>query len=115
MVNLDRNMGITTWNDPQKYGLSLTLGAAEVKMTDMATVYGTLSNEGQRVDLDPVLKITDAQGQTIYEKKDTPKRQVLDPGISYIISNILSDNGARTLEFGPSSPLNIPGYEVSVK
>src|SRR5258708_11300229 len=115
MVNLAKNMGITTWNDPQKYGLSLTLGAAEVKMTDMATVYGTLSNEGQRVDLNPIIKITDSQGQKIFEKKDVQKSQVLDPGVSYIISNILADNAARSLEFVPYSPLNIPAYEVSVK
>jgi len=115
MVDLAKKMGITTWSSPERYGLSLTLGAAEVKMTDMATVYGTLSNEGQRVDLNPVLKITDSQGQTIFEKKDAAKRQVLDPGISYIISNILADNAARAMEFGTNSPLNIKGYEVSVK
>lgn len=115
MIALAKNMGITTWNNPEKYGLSITLGAAEVKMTDMATAYGTLANEGDRVDLNPVLKITDSQGQTVYEKKDVFKTKVLDPGIAYIISNILSDNGARSMEFGANSPLNIPNYEISVK
>lgn len=114
MLELAKRMGITTWDEPQKYGLAITLGAAEVKMTDMATVYGTLANEGQRVDLDPILKITDSQGQTVF-KKSKESQKVLDPGISYIISNILSDNNARTMEFGTSSPLNIPGYEVSAK
>lgn len=115
MVDLAKKMGITSWGSPERYGLSLTLGAAEVKMTDMATVYGTLSNQGQRVDLNPILKITDSQGETIFEKKDLPKRQVLDPGVSFIISSILSDNAARAMEFGLNSPLNVKGYEVSVK
>jgi len=39
MIEQGRKMGITTWNDSSNYGLSLTLGGGEVKMTDMAVVY----------------------------------------------------------------------------
>ena len=115
MVSLAKKMGITTWGDPSQYGLSITLGAAEVKMTDMATVYGTVANLGNRVDLDPLLKVTDYQGDVLYKKQDVLPNQVLDPGVAYIISNILADNSARSLEFGTNSPLNIPGQTVSVK
>lgn len=114
MVNFAKKMGITTWKDPKNYGLSITLGAAEVKMVDMATVYGVIANEGKRVNLDPILEITDTQGNVI-EKKQTSPQNVVDPGVAFIISSILSDNAARTLEFGPNSPLNIPGRTVSVK
>ena len=113
MLDQARRMGITTWDNPQNYGLSLTLGAAEVKMTDMATVYGTLANLGERVDLNPIVKVSDSQGNLIFEKKDIPKTRVLDSGVAYIISNILSDNAARAMEFGTNSPINIP--DVSVK
>jgi len=115
MVNQAKEMGITTWNEPGQYGLAITLGAAEVKMTDMATVYGTLANEGKRVDLDPILKITDSNGNILYQKQDSLGQQVLDAGAAYIISNILSDNNARSWEFGTNSPLQIPQYTVSVK
>ena len=117
MVDLAKAMGITTWGDPSQYGLSITLGSAEVKMTDEATVYGTLANQGQRVDLNPILKVTDYQGNVLEEKNDNDitKTQVLDPGVTYIISSILADNNARTPEFGPNSPLYIPGKTVSVK
>lgn len=113
MIDQARRMGISSWDNPENYGLSLTLGAAEVKMTDMATVYGTLANLGERVDLNPIIKVSDSQGNLIFEKKDVPKTRVLNPGIAYILSNILSDNAARAMEFGTSSPLNIP--DVSVK
>jgi len=113
MIDQAKRMGIASWDNPENYGLSLTLGAAEVKMTDMATVYGTLANLGERVDLVPVLKVTDSAGNTIFEKNNISKTKVLDSGIAYIISNILSDNGARSMEFGTGSPLNIP--DVSVK
>ncbi len=115
MVDMAKKMGITTWGNPSQYGLSLTLGAADVKMTDMATVYGTLANEGKRVDLNPILKVTDYQGDVLYQKGEPQGDQVLDPGVAYIISSILSDNNARAWEFGLNSPLNIPGQTVAVK
>lgn len=115
MLALGKNMGIDSWNEPDRYGLAITLGAAEVRMTDMAEVYGTLANLGQRVDLDPILKITDYKGNIIQEKKDSSGEQVLPKAVSFIISDILADNRARSQEFGPSSALNIPGKTVSVK
>lgn len=115
MVSAAKNMGITTWGDPNQYGLALTLGAAEVKMTDLATVYGTIANLGKRVDLDPIIKITNYKGDVFDGSfKENPK-QVLNPGVAYIITNILADNKARSWEFGLNSPLNIPNHSVSVK
>ena len=72
MVDLGQKMGITTWKDPNMYGLAITLGAAEVKMLDMATVYGVFANGGYRVDLNPILSLTDSQGNILEEKKETP-------------------------------------------
>lgn len=115
MVNTAKEMGITTWNEPQNYGLSITLGAAEVKMTDMATVYGTIANLGERVELNPILKITNYQGDVVYEKQVEGKKNVVNPAVAYIVANILADNAARSFEFGANSPLNIPNHTVSVK
>ncbi len=115
MVDLAKKMGITTWGDASNYGLALTLGAAEVKMTDMAVAYGTLANQGERVDLNPLQKVVNSDGQVLEEKKDIKSTQVLPREIAFIVSNILADNNARSLEFGLNSPLVIPGHTVSVK
>ena len=115
MIETGKKMGITTWNDPRNYGLSITLGAAEVKMTDMAVAYGTVANLGKKVELNPILKISDYQHNILYEKDGIESENALDAGVSYIISSILSDNSARSWEFGTSSPLNITGHTVSVK
>jgi membrane peptidoglycan carboxypeptidase len=115
MVNFAKKMGISTWGDPSQYGLSLTLGAAEVKMTDMAAVYGTVANLGKRVDLNPLLKVSDYSGNILYQKDGINPEQVVDPGVAYIISSILAYNIARSMDFGDNSPLNIPGHVVSVK
>ncbi len=115
MVDLGKKMGITTWGKADQYGLAITLGAADVKMTDMATVYGVLAIEGYKVDLNPILKITDSQGDILEEKKEVEQQKVLDPGVTFILSSILADNNARSMEFGINSPLLIPGHTVSVK
>jgi penicillin-binding protein 1C len=115
MVNMAKQMGITTWGAPDQYGLSLTLGAAEVKMTDMATAYGTVANLGKKIDLDPILNVSNYDRSIFYQKQVELPNLVLDPGVAFIISNILADNNMRSLEFGLNSPLNIPNHTVSVK
>ncbi len=116
MIALGKKMGITTWTHPENYGLAITLGSAETKMTDMAVVYGTLANSGTRVNLNPILKLTDSQGNVLEEKdKLAAGTRVVDPGVAFIISNILADGAARSMAFGANSILNIPGRYVSVK
>lgn len=111
MVNLAKAMGVKSWNNTKDFGLGVTLGSNDVTMTDMATVFGTLANGGGRVDLNPIISVTDSKGNVI-EKKNPVPLQVLDSGVAFIVSNILQDNDARTMEFGPNSPLNIAGVSV---
>lgn len=114
MVELGKKMGVSTWTNSSNYGLSVTLGGFETTMLDMATVFGTLSNKGSRVDIEPILLITDAKGNVL-EKKDYKSQSVLPEGVAYIISDILSDNQTRSAVFGSNSQLNIPGHKVAVK
>lgn len=119
MIATASAMGIHTFTDPERYGLSLTLGGGEVTMLDMATAYGVLANLGYRVDLHPILKVTDDKGK-ILEQYNPPKsflfgKQAIPSSVAYIISDILADNNARLLEFGPNSPLKVGNLHVSVK
>ncbi len=113
-VEQAKRLGISTWDDSSRFGLSLTLGGGDVKMVDMAKAYGTFANLGDKAEISPVLRVTDVTDQTIYQRNPLPIR-TLDPGISYILSDILSDNQARQMEFGAHSSLEIPGYKVAVK
>ncbi len=119
MIATASAMGITTFTDPKDYGLSLTLGGADVRMTDMATAFGVFANEGYRVNLHPILKITDRTGKVLEQYNPPPSpifgQKVIPEGVAYIISDILADNGARVMEFGDNSSLKIPGQVVSVK
>ncbi len=108
------SMGITTWLDHSRYGLSLTLGGGEVTMTDMAQAFGVLANSGYRVPVNYYVEINSSQNETISRLNEV-KTPVLDEGVSFIVSDILADNFARQWAFGPRSSLEIPGYKVAVK
>ncbi len=109
-----KDLGITTFTDPSRYGLSLTLGGAEVKMIDMMTVYGALSQNGVKNTATPILKVTDSDGNVL-EEYENHSTQAVAPEVAYLITDILKDNSARTPAFGANSLLNIPGYTVAVK
>lgn len=115
MIQTAKELGITTFEDPSSYGLSLTLGGGEVRLLDMMTVYGTLSQLGVRFDPQPILKVTDANGQVLEDNTQAVGKRVLPAGVAYLLTDILTDNKARTPSFGPNSLLNIPGYTVATK
>lgn len=115
MLEQSKKMGIDSFSDPSRYGLSLTLGGGEVKMTDMAEAFGVFANSGKRVDLNPILRIEDANGEVIEEFSPPKGEEVLSPQSSYLISSILSDNGARSAAFGTASQLVVKGKTVAVK
>jgi 1A family penicillin-binding protein len=115
MIDQAQKMGITTWQKTDAFGLSLTLGAGEVTMLDMAKVYATLANAGTRVDLIPFTKIENAKGETLALPLNKNTVQEIPPEVAFILSDILSDNNARTPAFGRNSSLLIPGKTVAVK
>lgn len=108
------NMGITTLNDRDRYGLSLVLGGGEIKLLDLTTAYGVFANQGNLAPTTPILKIVDPNGKVLEEYKEE-KKEVLDPQIAYQISSILSDNNARAYVFGSNSALHFPNRMVAAK
>lgn len=114
MIDLAELMGITTWKERNRFGLALALGSGEVKMIDMASAYSIFADSGMKKDIKPVLKIKNYLGEVIYEE-ETNKIQVIDPKLTFLINNVLSDNQARSPIFGLNSKLNITGKTVAVK
>lgn len=109
-------MGISTFKNASDYGLSLTLGGGEVTMIDMNVAYGVLANMGIRQNLTPILKIVDKNGEILEEYTENVGTRVMSRETGFIIQQILSDDGARSMVFGRGSMLNIKGHpEVAVK
>ncbi|MBL7159222.1 PBP1A family penicillin-binding protein [Candidatus Microgenomates bacterium] len=115
MIEQGKRMGIENWEDKSRFGLSLTLGGGEVTMLDMARVYGSLANQGIKHKLRPILEITDYEGRILEKNADKNGVKALSEETAFIISDILSDDQARTSAFGPNSLLNIPNKKVAVK
>lgn len=120
MIDKAEQMGISTWQDRARFGLSLTLGGGEVTMADLAEVYGTFANYGDTVELNPILEIRDTQGRILYRNQCAldnlcSPRKTLDTRVAYQITDILSDNNARAPAFGTQSVLAIPEQQVAVK
>src|SRR5712692_7728616 len=106
-IGIGSKMGVTTWGpDAEKtFGLSLTLGGAEVKPIDMAQVYATFGNNGLKIPLVSVTRIVDAEGGVLEDYKVPQGEQVIDPRAAYMINNILSDPAAKLFTYGPNTPL----------
>ena len=109
-----KDLGIETLTDISRYGLTLVLGGGEVRLLDMVGAYGTFANGGVRNNHTPLIEVRDNKGNVL-EKQEIQSRRVMDQNISYLISDVLSDNIARTPAFGAQSFLDFPGRGVAVK
>lgn len=109
-----RSMGISTLQGPDQYGLTLVLGGGEVTLLDLTSAYSVFANEGTRNPYRAVLKIEDRNGEVVREYQPSPE-QVIPQNIALTISDVLSDNEARTPAFGANSALYIPGHHVAAK
>jgi 1A family penicillin-binding protein len=107
-------LGITTLVDADHYGLTLVLGGGEVKLLEETSAYGVFANDGVRSPPTGILRVED-KGGDILESFQDQSAQVIDSQVARQINDMLSDNVARTPEFGSDSPLYFPGYDVADK
>lgn len=118
-VELATHMGITTFDDPSRYGLSMALGSVEVRLLDLSAAYNTLRSGGHYRPPVTILKVANNRGEVLERWTPEPGRQVLGHNgeqIAYLISNILSDNQARQYMFGRGNVMELPdGRPAAVK
>lgn len=67
MIQMGKKMGITTWEDKDRFGLSLTLGGGEVTLLDLAKTYSTVANYGERPKISSIVKVKDYKGKILEE------------------------------------------------
>ncbi len=99
----------------KRIGLSLTLGGGEVTLFDITSAFGVFGAGGLRQEPKALLKVEDAKGKVLFEQMPTSAKRVLSADVAFIISNILSDNGARKEIFGERSSLAFSDKTVAVK
>ncbi len=116
MISTLKDFGITTLNDPDRYGLSLTLGGGAIKLYELTNAYAILGNMGKEVKSTAILKVTDSKGKVLEEFKPKQGRQVVSEQLVYLISHILSDKNAKAQGYGSywANRLHFKG-EIGVK
>ena len=119
MLSTGFDMGLSTLEPTKKnlerFGLSVTLGGGEVRLLDITSAYGLFANGGLRYEPVSILKVEDGGGKVLEEYKEEKGRRVLSEREAFIISDVLSDNNARSDVFGTRSLLNVSGKTVAVK
>ena len=113
-LSLAKRMGLETLTNIKQYGLTLVLGGGEVRPIDMASAYSVFANEGFKHRTTGILRVEDNNGRVLeeYEEKAT---RVMSQETARLISDVLSDNVARTPAFGANSFLHFPGIDVAAK
>ncbi len=114
VIDTAEDMGLTTLQARERFGPSLVLGGAEVRLLELAGAYGAFANNGEFVPSRMVLAVT--QNDHPYWTPETaPAQQAVKPETAFQITSILSDRWARAPIFGPGGSLYIKDRQVAVK
>lgn len=113
-LELGGQLGITDYTRNRKSGLAMALGGAELKLLEHFGSYSAFANDGKFNQITPLMKVTSTSGEVLYSwEKD--EKQILDANVARQITDILSDNNARSPVFGFTNNLSIPGVEAAAK
>jgi membrane peptidoglycan carboxypeptidase len=113
-IKTARSMGITTLENPDKYGLTLVLGGGEVSLLDITSAYGVFATGGDRHPYQKILKVEDLSGKVLEEYRDS-SQTVLPKNTALEISSVLSDIEAKKPLYGPNSPIYFYDRDVASK
>lgn len=112
-----KDLGIKSLTNKERYGLTLVLGGGEVSLLDLTESYSVFANEGKKTDIASVLRVENPSGEILeeYSQFESTPKQAIPKQVALQISDMLSDNAARTPAFGPNSDLYFPGVDVASK
>lgn len=115
VLEMAKKFGITTLNDPRRYGLSLILGGGEVRLIDMVSAYSVLAREGIHHPQTMILEIKDSTGKILEEFKEDSEK-IIDPQYPRLVNDILTDVNARAGLYSSSLNLTqVPGHDIALK
>ena len=97
-----KRAGFALGKDPQLYGLSMALGSPSLSLFELVNGYRTLARGGEWTRMRLNKQNSMEQG-----------RRVFSEGVSFIISDILSDREDRAATFGLENPLSTRFWSAS--
>ena len=101
---------------PNTYGPSLTLGGYPITLLEHVGGIATYANLGVYHTPESVISVTDSRGQVLYATHANQRaRQALDPGVAFIMAQIMADDQNRCMIFGCNSALHWSDRIVAAK
>lgn len=110
LLEMAHRLGISSLSqDTGRYGLSLTLGSGELRLSELTAAYAAFANGGSHISPYAISAVVGLDGTPLSSSSLRQQAPVaaLDPQIAYLISDILSDPYARMPAFGSGAPLSI--------
>lgn len=104
LLELLQRLGLSDLTQPpDHYGLGLTLGDGSASLLQITNAYRALANGGKY------------SPYTLLNDGNTPEpREVIEPRIAYLVTDILADKNARIPSFGSPNALEFP-FPCAVK
>ena len=87
---------------------ALALGTGEVSVLDMASMFSTFANRGERIDYRAVLKVEDANGKVIEDRTSPKRERVLDRDDADVVNFCLR----QVVERGTGTGGSVPGKSL---
>jgi len=99
-----------------EYGPSLTLGGYPITLLEHANGIATYADMGVYHSPQAVLTVTDSHGSVLYQDHpDQRARLAIDPGVAFIMAQIMADDQNRCMIFGCNSALHWSDRTVAAK
>lgn len=102
VLNMAGRLGVGT---KLRREYSTVLGASEMSLVDLTTIYAVIWNNGASVRPYSITKITDAMGNVLYERNPSDALQILQPQTVEYMTELLADVVVR----GTGRRANAPG------
>ncbi len=93
---------------PEHYGVALVLGDGEVTLYEQARAYRGLARGGVLEPLTAIRTQSDASGRTLAVVPELRPQRFMDPAVTRLLVDMLSDERARGPAFGLDNALRLP-------
>jgi len=101
---------------PDEYGPSLTLGGYPITLLEHVSGIAVYADQGVYHSPEAILSVSDSKGNILYETNpDERSRLAIDPGVAYIMAQIMADDSNRAYIFGPGSALHWNNHIMAAK
>ncbi len=99
-----------------EYGPSLTLGGYPITLLEHVSGISVYADMGVYHSPEAILQVSDSKGNPLYQTNaDQRSRLAIDPGVAYIMAQIMADDNNRAAIFGYNSALHWSDHTVAAK